>query len=151
MSKKFITGVIAIASLIATLSAAPARADNKDLQAFVGTAVTLFMLQQMLENNDRVKVRRYEPQRYQNAAPNKPRHYDGGNRRALLPAQCEKTVWGQNNKKRNVMTRSCLNNNFRAAKRLPDMCETRFWLNGKVRNGYNVSCLKGNGYTVARR
>ena len=151
MSRKFITGVVAIASLVAVLAAAPARADNQDLKRFIGAAATLYLLGQAIEHNGgRVT---YQQPRGPKYGQGHGYGHGGGNHggKRALPGQCVRTVWGQNNRKRNVMTNACLNRNGVRVNRLPDMCEQRFWLKGQVMSGFGVQCLRGNGWKLAHR
>lgn len=151
MSRKFITGVLAIASLVTVMAAAPVRADNDDLKRFIGTAATLYLLQQALEGNGG-RVTYQQPCGHGYGGNHGGQwHGNGHGQKKTLPSTCARTVWGQNNRKRTVMTNACLNKNNVAVKRLPNMCEQRFWLNGKVRGGFGVDCLRGNGWRVAHR
>lgn len=169
MSAKFITAILTAGALIASLSAAPARADNAALKRFIGTAAGLYILGQALEAAPAQKVherrappRRYEaPRRWQYEAPRSrryvaPRHrqYDAPRhrrpvwQRAALPRHCLRQVGGRHGG-RFAFSAYCLNRHYPAA--LPRACQSRAWYKGKARPVYGLGCLRDRGYRVARR
>lgn len=153
MSRKFITGVVAISALIATLSASPVRAgDSEDVAKFLGAAATLFIIGKAIQHEnkkrEKPKVRHVEP------LPRLvgPRERDNvrhpQTRKPALPRACLREVRGANTKY--VMGRRCLERNNIAAHRLPNACKINVQGNRGVRSVYAVRCLRHKGYTLAR-
>ncbi|MEC3862823.1 hypothetical protein VK792_16135 [Mesobacterium sp. TK19101] len=62
MSRKFIGAILGAALTVTAFSAAPARADDRDLARFLGTAATLFIIGKAIEShNDRDRQRVHAP------------------------------------------------------------------------------------------
>lgn len=161
MSARFITAILAAGALIATVSAAPARAGSDELKRAVGAAATLYLLGQAVESG-RVEVnhRQHGYQRQWNdhgKQRGNGRHKGWGNhknqgkkkwRPAPLPRHCLRKVGGRH-KSWYGLSSHCLNRNYKSA--LPRACRTRAWYKGKVRPVYGIGCLQGRGYHLARR
>ncbi|MBN7786862.1 hypothetical protein JYP51_18180 [Ponticoccus gilvus] len=165
MSARFITAILAVGALIATVSAAPARADNEGLKRAVGAAATLYLLGQALEGGKvEVNHRQYGHQReYGHRRQYGHQRQWHGNQRghgkykghvkkrwqpAALPRHCVRQVGGRH-KSRYALSAHCLDRNYRG--KLPRACASRAWYKGKARPVYGIGCLKGRGYHLARR
>ncbi|MFY0623022.1 MAG: hypothetical protein JXQ89_15150 [Pelagimonas sp.] len=142
MSARFITGVLIIASTITMLSTAQvqARDRSKEIGTILGAAATLFIIGKIIEdaNDDRRRPQTHRPQPQPDRWAKPP-----------LPRHCIRWTEGRN--ERRVMGKGCLKRNYGAVHSLPQQCRTKFRVNGNQRRGYNVRCLRNNGYQVARR
>ncbi len=138
MSRKFITGVLAVALTLTTLTAAPARAgDADDVARFVGAATTLFILGKIIESRrDDDGNRGHRPRAGHHGKP-------------PLPSGC---IWRVgHDRHRAVMGQYCLHQHYRASSRLPGACKVRVWYRGENRNAFGLRCLQNHGYRVAGR
>lgn len=160
MSFRFITSVLSAGALIATLSAAPARAENRhdDLGRFLGAAATLFILGSIIENETRdhkahkpkATVQKQHKPKTQRpvVTPSKPKVVRTP-KRPPLPMNCIIGVSGHYTK--GVMTKRCLDRHYRSAARLPGACRVTLRSPRGDRPAYAVRCLRDRGYTLARR
>lgn len=153
MSTKFITAILTVGALIATLSAAPAQAGNDNLARTIDAAARLYILNQAIENGTVQKVHdRGHDQRGRGHGWKDQgwKGHDGKQRwaRPALPRHCVRQVGGRH-KSWYALSSHCLDRNYPAA--LPRSCETRAWYKGKARSVYSIGCLKGRGYDLARR
>lgn len=159
MSARFITAILVAGALIATLSAAPARADNAGLKPAFGAAATLSLLGQAVEGG-KVEVNHRQ---YGDGRPYGHPHQWGGKQRghgkykrqakkrwqpAALPRHCLRQVGGRH-KAWYALSAHCLDRSYRG--HLPRACATRAWYKGKPRPVYGIGCLRSRGYPLARR
>jgi hypothetical protein len=150
MSRKFITGVVAISALVATLSASPARAnDHDDIAKFLGAAATLFIIGKAIQHEthkDKKPKARHVETRPTLVHPNGGRHVQP--RKPALPSSCLREVRGANTKY--VMGGNCLQRNNIAVQSLPRACKIEVQGRQQTRNMYAVRCLRQQGYKMAR-
>lgn len=67
----------------------------------------------------------------------------------LLPRTCLRTVetsFGNHT----ILGRRCLNNNYRRISELPRRCSVRLYTDRGPVNGYDLSCLREQGYRIRR-
>ncbi|WGW04856.1 hypothetical protein [Tropicibacter oceani] len=161
MSAKFITGVLAVAATIAAFSALPARADNSEKIAKVVAGVaTLYIAGRLIEELADNKVTQvhgpggrngYDGRRY---GGNDGRYGDRGGRwdkprhRKTVPAHCVRRV--QMRHTNYVLSSYCLRQSHVSLRQLPQRCQVNWRTNRGPRSGYALSCLKRNGYQIAR-
>ena len=163
MSIRFITSILSIGALIATVSAVPAKAaDPDDVGKVLAGAATLFILGKIIQQETRDdrqtqkahQVQRYEPRR-QVVTPRRQEHnryrdgHGGRDRRAALPRQCLIPVSGAGT--RYVLGARCLERNYRSAHRLPRSCEVTLEGRRHDRSAYSMRCLRRNGFELASR
>ena len=150
MSLRFITSVLSIGAVIATVSAVPAKAGNDEFGRFLGAAATLFIIGSIIE----AETRDHRDSKVKVHKPSKPVVTKRAPKPVVtrapspLPRKCMVSVNSSNTN--NVMTRQCLEKNYRSASRLPNACGVT--LRGKYdRPAYSVRCLRKRGYVVAGR
>ncbi len=153
INTRFVTGVLAIGALIATLSTAtPAAAGDHDkLKKFIGAAATIYLLHE-LSKQDRKKPKAnvHQPQNnnrhdaHNNGRRNNNGH-NGHNRRSVVPRACLRDTQAGL-----VLGARCLNNNYTGSRALPGNCRTRVWFKGKERRVYKLRCLRKNGFALSR-
>lgn len=153
MSRKFITGVVAISALIATLSASPVRAgDHDDVAKFLGAAATLFIIGKAIQHEsnkrEKPKARPVETQPTFVAPGYHDQVHKQRVRKPALPRACLREVRGARTKY--VMGRKCLQRNNIAVNRLPQACKFNVRGNRGVRSVFAVRCLRNKGYRLAR-
>jgi hypothetical protein len=157
MSAKFITAILTAGALVATLSAAPAKAGNEDLKRFIGAPAGLYILGQALENSQVQEVhdRRHGGHHRQWNHHRAPRYYGHHRKghgkkwhRPPLPRYCLRRVGGRHQSWL-AFSSYCLKRNYPAA--LPRACRDRAWYKGKSRPVYGIRCLKHRGYRLAGR
>lgn len=159
MSFRFITSILSAGALIATVSAAPAKAGEHDeLGIFLGTAATLFIIGSLIDNKDSkatvstrsspqhqvVKPRRATPV----VTPNRAKPVVTP-RRVPLPRQCLIRVDGGGTKY--ALAKRCVDRNYHSANRLPGGCKVTLRGARADRPAYSMNCLRKRGYTVAKR
>lgn len=156
MSRRFITGILSISALVATLSAAPARAaDPDDVARFLGAAATLFIIGKAIESHSRDKAPARKPGPVARHA-DRPVLVDPGYaqrrheppHRPALPTSCLREVTGANT--RYVMVQACLERSNIATRTLPTACRMEVQGYRHVRSAYSVRCLRQRGYELAR-
>lgn len=179
MHRKFITLIVAAAIAVTGFSG-PARAGNKDFaRALAGLAALAIIgaaihdSQDRSHARDRNRDRPREPERgvRRNHGPvvsrnHTPPVYRGpeGHRhgyvaprplpnpvaRNFLPRSCIRRVNTQFGDTVRMLGRRCLNNSYSFVGRLPRHCAQRVWTPNGERRGFNVHCLKQNGYRISR-
>lgn len=158
MHRKFITLII-VAAIAVTGFSAPARAGNKDFaKALAGLAALAIIGAAIHDNrNHRPAVSRRETVPVYRA-PKHRRHWYVTPRpmpqhvaRTILPQSCIRNVDLGHGKRTQVLGRDCMYNNYRFTRTLPSACVQRNWGHRGARRGFNVHCLKQNGYRISRR
>lgn len=163
MSRKFIATILAAAIAVTGLTAAPARADSKDVARALAAIATIAIIAKTLDDSNRKRDTQhgYAPYRpapqvhrpaphVQRPATVHPRPLPNRVSRMALPAQCLFSVNTRHGEKR-VFGKRCLNETFQNARKLPQACETQLRGKGPSRTVYTASCLRDYGYTIARR
>lgn len=152
MSRKFIGLVAAVSIAITGFAAAPARAgSDEDFAKILAGIIVLGTVAAAIESNKkkkRARARDYDTPRVDHDRGHRPRGHRRNARR--LPADCLRVTNTRNGRMRYFASR-CLQRNYRHADRLPRFCRTRVErANGRVARGYNASCLRNEGYRIAR-
>jgi hypothetical protein len=159
MSSKFISGVIAVATAVAFVTAKPTRAEGISAQELLGLTAAVVVFGAIAheiskdKKRKRAKVISADPPKqihtpYAAHKPKKKKHR--ANHLQRLPGQCVRESYGR--KARLVMPKGCLKRNEVRLRDLPTQCKTVFLNRNHVkRYGYNVGCLRQNGYRMARR
>lgn len=152
MTKTLISAVLAAILAVTSLTAAPARAGNDEVGAFILGATTLFLLGHVLsDHDDRVRGRyryefrygdpypdrRYRDDRYYREPRLKPRYRS-------LPSVCLRTAETYRHGTIRFFGERCLE---RHARFVPDVCRqfVRGPRGGK-RAIYRAGCLRRHGY-----
>mgnify|MGYP006303433599 FL=1 len=158
MSRRFITGILAAAAVIAAVSAAPARAaDQEWLGAILGTAAGLFILGKILSEADdgaRAGTLRIEDKGWEH--PGRVRGGYGRGRgagfnAAPLPRRCLFPVHAAGT--RYAAGARCLKRHYSDRAHLPKRCRARFERPHRARpvKAYALRCLRREGFTVTGR
>lgn len=150
MSRKFITGVLAVSTFVTALSVAPARAaDPEDVAKFLGVAATLIIIGKALSDDDRHKVGHgSNGGTLPKVVPPHGTRY-GPNHKPPLPRTCLREVRGANTKF--VLGSKCLKRNYIATPNLPKSCKLKVQGYKGVMSAFSLRCLKERGYTLARK
>lgn len=156
MSRKFIASIVMGALVAASLSAAPARADDRDTARAIAGIAALVLLGKAISdrNDDRRDQHSYhaKPQNQHGHGVRRPVRLDPKPlpqrvRKMTLPQRCLTTVQTRRDTLR-YMNGRCLQNNYRWSESLPRACEIRVKGPRRVRTGYQAGCLKRNGYRL---
>lgn len=142
MSRTFIKSVLIAAVTVTGISlatASPAKAGNDDLAKFLFGATALIIIGKAISDNDAKAAPVYRPK-----PKPRPRFTKA------LPGKCLRRYHTWDGRVR-MMSRNCLNNNYRFAHRLPDNCRTRVRTDNGVRRGFQMRCLRNNGFYIANR
>lgn len=170
MSSKFISGVLVVATAVAFATANPARAKGLTTEEVIGltTAAIVFgaIAHKISKDKKRERakvivthppkqVHKPAPPKVHKPAPKPQKAHrlhskNHAHRPARLPGQCVRDSYGK--KARLVMPTRCLKRHDVRLRALPNKCKT-VYLNHKYtkRYGYNVRCLRENGYRMSRR
>lgn len=147
MSRKFITSILIAAVAVTgfSLSAAPAKAGNEDLAKFLFGATALVIIGKAISdnNNGAQAATRHDVPTYHAKPKPKPRK----NHKAL-PASCLRQHYTNNGRVR-MMSNHCLNQNYRHVNRLPESCKIRVRTERGTQRGYQMRCLRNNGFSLA--
>ncbi|GAA4225838.1 hypothetical protein GCM10022290_32760 [Sagittula marina] len=153
---KYITSILTIGALIAALAAAaPAQAADRDkTKALIGTVATVWLLHELNKNGAFQKAERKDERSrsysgHQRGAEQWRRH--NGNRKAASKPALPRHCLRETRRHGLVLGSGCLNRNYRAVRHLPQACHTNFRANGQRRSGYDYSCLRNRGFSIARR
>lgn len=155
MHRRFIALIIAAAVAVTGLSAAPARADEDAARLIAGLAALALLgaaIRSHNKDNDGYVARRTSPP-VTGPMPHRPelwrkyRRHDG---RWVLPGHCLRELRTGHGQVARFLGKHCLDTNYRHARSLPPMCRERLWTQTRVRNGYDVQCLRQKGYQIAR-
>lgn len=152
MSFRFITSILSAGALIATVSAAPAKAgDHDDLGVFLGTAATLFILGSILNdaNDDKKKATVSTRSKPRTVVTRPQSQRVVTPKRAPLPQRCKVFVEGGNT--HFVLPKKCVDRNYRSAARLPGKCLVTLRGARFDRPAYSLRCLRNRGYKMAKR
>lgn len=166
MSRKFIAAVLAVATSIAAVTAAPARAaSEEDIARILGAAATVFIIGKAIEQSrdkdrDDHKKNTYvgsnsqkykphvQPNRHYTPPKAVPRHARPNRGKAALPAQCVQRV--NSGRVNRVVMEHCLDRSFRGARNLPRSCRMTVSTGHGRRTAYALPCLRDHGYSIAR-
>lgn len=160
MHRKFIALILAAATAVSTLSAAPARADEdigKVLAGLAALAIIGAALNDARDDNPPVVHRRSHPypgnsvgRPYERRSPVvNPRPLPQRVTRNDLPQQCLRRFEGYRGNTR-LFGLNCLQRNYRHVNQLPYACRVQVG-NGRQGNvGYEPVCLRERGYRVTR-
>ncbi len=167
MSRKFIATILAAALTITSFTAAPARADTKDVAKALAGIAALAIIADAVKDNDRdrrdrdykYKSRdrehdytwggrdRHDRYRYDDLRPRPlPDRVRGRN----LPGQCMVRITGRNIDAR-AFDERCLARNRVHVNRLPNDCVLRVRGGHPSQTYYAAPCLRAHGYRMARR
>lgn len=150
MHRKFIALIVATAVAVTTLSAAPARADEREIaKILAGLAALAFIGVAIEHNRDRDQpitshIGRTPPR------PVKPRPVPPQVSKFQLPNHCLHK-YSVNNGQRRLFGKRCLSNNYRHTASLPYACQFQFRDGRETRTGYEPRCLRERGYHFARK
>ncbi|MDC0737897.1 hypothetical protein N6L24_06380 [Cognatishimia sp. SS12] len=158
MSRKFITSILIAAVTVTgiSLSAAPARAGNDDLAKLLFGATALIIIGKAVSNNRAEASTRNAPiyvnprdERWRRDGQHRAdQNRDQRHRNRALPASCLRTYHTRDGRVR-MMSKYCLDRSYRHADRLPQACKTRVRTENGPRRGYQLRCLRHNGYRLA--
>ncbi|MBL4766615.1 MAG: hypothetical protein JKY94_02730 [Rhodobacteraceae bacterium] len=157
MHRKFITLIIVVAIAVTGFSA-PARAGNNDVaKALAGLAVLAIIGATIHKRNQKKAVissRSSEPvyrgQKHRRHGNVDPRPMPQQVARTILPRSCLRRFDLGHGEKTKVLARRCMFNTYEHTQNLPRACAERIWSPKGVRRGFNVRCLKQNGYRISR-
>ncbi|MFT4959894.1 MAG: hypothetical protein ACI92Z_000971 [Paracoccaceae bacterium] len=157
MHRKFITLIIAAAIAVTGFSA-PAHAGNKDvIKALAGLAILGVIGAAIHDSNKNQPVvsRRnthpdYRVPPHRRHGDVKPRPMPKHVSRLILPGSCLRSFEMGRGKKTRVLGRQCMHKTYGFTQNLPRACAQKIWSPKGVRRGFNVSCLKSEGYRVSR-
>ncbi|WP_341247650.1 hypothetical protein [Nereida ignava] len=141
MKRFLITTVtaISIATTSISASATPARAGGSDVAEVLGALALFAIIAAGVEHE-----RNAEKKKQHTTKPRVVRQP------VALPGRCVRRL--ENNQgTRRVVARGCLERHYAAAGSLPRYCATRFKnARGNTRKGYDLRCLRSDGYRVIR-
>lgn len=149
MLKYAATACLALAVALSPISAAPAKALDRDetIGLIVGLAALAAIAKEIDDRNDRKKKRK-EQQRVTRHAPIEPRYDRYRHQRSLvLPGNCVRTfdtVRGT----RTVLGNRCLQRSGVNVARLPDRCERTVQTRNGPRAAFGARCLRREGYQI---
>lgn len=148
MKRTFIASVLSLSLATSSIST-PVSAGEEELGQVLAGALALFVLGKAIENNSQKVQTSPKVQTPVNRdritihKPHPPRH-------RALPASCMRQHLTQEGHRR-VLGKTCLQNTYRAAHRLPAHCERKLWTSKGVRFGYSPKCLRSKGFHVSNR
>lgn len=160
MSRKFIAAVLAVATTIATLSAAPAKAaSEEDIARLLAGAATVFIIGKAIQtardrdrddNKDAITRHRPKPQitRSQSYPKVMPRGQVSGRHKAALPERCVRQIKG--GRVNRVVMGRCLERNNVRLRALPRACGMTVQTRRGRAPAYALPCLRHKGYSLAR-
>jgi len=169
MHRKFITLIVAVAIAVTGFSA-PARAGNKDFAKTLAGLAALAIIGAAIHDSranarDRNRGVRRSPapvvsRNHTKPVYRGPKHHRQGYiaprplpthvARNILPRSCIRSVNTRFVDTARMLDRRCLNNSYSFVDRLPRNCARRVWTPKGERRGFNVHCLKQNGYRISR-
>lgn len=155
-SRKFITAAALSLSLGVTAigtTTTPARADNAEAAAVIGSIIALFAIANALDNdNDRDERRVVRNNNRNNGHVVRNNHRNNARviepinqRRLVAPDRCRREFQTRNGTF-NGYNRRCMQNNARNANLLPDRCLRQVRTDRGIRNFYAGRCLRRNGW-----
>lgn len=178
MSRKFIAAIVGAALTVTAIGTAPARANEDVLRALAiiaGVAVVGKVASDRLGRDDKNKTvvsrNRFDESYFYDYSGDKrvisrdnrvnsrdsriirrvePRPLPRDVRRRLLPGECLRS-WKTRYNRARVFDEKCLTKNYAYTKSLPRACEVKVRAKNKKRRGFDVRCLRRNGYQLARR
>ncbi len=152
MSRKFITSILIAAVTVTgfSLSAAPAKAGNEDIAKLLFGAATLVIIGKAISDNNNsghTTTRRDSVPTYHVTPKPTTKPKPHRNRKAL-PASCLRQHYTNNGRVR-MMSNHCLSQKGTHVSRLPESCKIRVRTDRGTQRGYQMRCLRNNGYTLA--
>lgn len=150
MSKTFIASVLAAALTITSFSAAPARAELTDFEKFLLGAGALVIIGTAVHEQNKKAVKQRKAPKVTYHSPPRPKPTVKKKRKAAaIPGFCITRVQSHNGPRR-ILSRRCLQNNYRDVNLLPNRC--RSFIEGPrgTRVGYRPKCLRKAGFQIAR-
>lgn len=148
LHRKFISGIAGLSILLTGLAAAPARADNDDvaraLAAFVGLAIIGAAINDARKDDKARPVVRHKPYVAPKPLPKRVN-------RKLLPQRCFRTFSDRRGGRVPAFGYRCLENHYTHARSLPRRCLREAYGQRGLRTVYSASCLRNQGYQLARR
>lgn len=152
MHRYFIAFVVIATVAITAVSAAPARASDRDLARVLAGLAALAVIGKAI--HDRNKNDRKDRVTQSYVAPRQhalnPRPLPDRVARKTLPAQCLRDTRGPNGHTRRVLSARCLDRNFSYSRDLPRGCARQIETQRGWRWAYGARCLRNNGYQIAR-
>jgi len=160
MHRKFIALILSAATAVATLSPAPARANEdigKVLAGLAALAIIGAALNDARDDTPPVVHRHRYPYptgpvvrpHDRRPAPVSPRPLPSGVTRYDLPQQCLRKFDAYRGNTR-LFGLNCLQRNYRHVNQLPYACRVQFGNGRQGHVGYEPVCLRERGYRVAR-
>lgn len=160
MHRKFITLIVATAMAVTGFST-QVRAGEKDFAKALAGLAALAIIGAVV--HDKKKDKPVVSSR--NPSPNpeyhRPAHRPHRNvaprplpphvARTILPRSCLRNFGPGHEKRANVLGRKCLHRNYGYTQNLPRECAQQAWGRKGMRNGFNVRCLRQNGYHLSRK
>jgi hypothetical protein len=160
MHKKFITAVAAASIMITGFAAAPARADSDDtkraLAALLGIAIIGAVIHDANKDHEyTVRRHKVQPRHRPHVQPRRqphlqPRPLPKRVDRKVLPSQCLRTFKTRRGHNVREFGLGCLRNNYRFVNHLPQRCARTDRTHSGLRHGYDVKCLRAQGYRLSR-
>ncbi|SFJ52997.1 hypothetical protein [Celeribacter neptunius] len=150
---KFTAGLLALSLATAGISAAPARASEKDTALALGGLLTLFVIGKAIEDQkDKATVSRAPAPQPQPRVQDRDRYREQDRYRdryagQSIPNQCVLSA-GRSGSQRLVAFETCIEREARRNVDLPRACETRVRTDSHWRDAYDVTCLSNFGYRV---
>lgn len=149
MHRYFIAAVVTATIAITAFSAAPARADDRDLaRALAGIAALALIGKAIHDRNEKDRVT-HNQHTHRNQYI-QPRPLPERVARKNLPGKCVREVRNHNGKVRRVLGARCLERNYRFSNQLPRSCVRQVETHRGWRWAYGARCLRNNGYQIAR-
>ena len=144
MFKTVIAGVTALSLTLS--SATPTHAgglSEDDIGKLLFGLVAAVTIGTAIKNNDRQR------RQAQTVIPQIEEPLISHRSQRRLPRRCVENVethWGQ----QRILGRDCLNQRYRHAARLPQDCAVRVFTNSGPRNGFDLRCLRDEGFRIRR-
>lgn len=153
LPSRFIGTLTAVAIAFTAVSAAPAQADDRRTARTVATILGLAVAGVIIHDATKDRGDRYvAPQPKRHVQPQRriePRPLPQRVNRKILPQQCLRSYPTRNGKTQMFGSR-CLEQNYRAANRLPQNCAVQIRTDRGPRAGYDARCLSRSGYSLGR-
>lgn len=158
MHRKFITLIVAAAIAVTGFST-QVRAGDKDVAKALAGLAFLAIIGAAIHDNKKdkpvVSTRNPKPGYRHPGHPHhrvvKPRPLPPHVARTILPRSCLRSFETGRGKHTKVVGRKCMSKKYRYMQNLPRRCAQQAWGARAMRNGFNVRCLKRNGYRLSHR
>jgi hypothetical protein len=157
MHRKFITLIVATAIAVTGFSTQVRARDNDVAKTLAGLAVLAIIGAAIHDSkNDKPVVSTRNPNpgyRLPTHRPHQqvsPRPLPPQVARTILPRSCIRTFGPGHQKHTRVLGRHCLSRTYGYTQKLPRVCAQQTWGRKGMRKGFNVHCLKQNGFRISR-